>query len=103
MKKTLVTLLVLTVAALGFACGGESPNANANKNANTNTVKMGTPTPAATVAPNTNGNGAKPADANGNKMAAVPQGKTVDEKTKEKADALKTAPAAPAPATPKKP
>lgn len=100
MKKTLVTLLVLTVAAFGFACGGEAPNANSNANKNTNTAKTATPTPTAAPVVNGNTNGAKPADANGNKMAAVPQGKTVDEKQKAKEDALK---AAPAPAATKKP
>lgn len=101
MKKTLVTLLVLTFAVFAFACGGETPNANSNKPANTN--KPATPAPTVATTP-VNANVPPANGANGNsKMSSVPQGKTVDDKEKSKADAVKSAPAPPAPATPKKP
>jgi len=113
MKKFLGILLVSAMAIFAIACGGSATNTNTT-NVNANRPAMNAnPGPAATTPPvNTNvnptmpANGAKPVNgANGNKTAVVPQGRTVDQKTKEKEEAIKssTVPAPPAAATPKKP
>jgi hypothetical protein len=101
MKKTLVTLLVLTFAVFAFACGGEAPNANANKT-NANANKPATPAPTVATTP-VNANVPPVNGANGNKTAPITQGQNAGDKMKAKEDAVKTAPAPPAAAPTKKP
>jgi hypothetical protein len=110
MKKFLGTMLVFAMAIFAIACGGSTTNTNTtNANANKPVTNVN-PSPAATappvnstVNPTMPANGAKPT--NGNQSVVSPQGKTVDQKTKEKEEAIKssTVPAPPAAASPKKP
>lgn len=114
MKKIFGILLVMAVAVFAFACGGPATNVN-NSNAPKNTNTLPVMTPPAVVNSNSNSNTnvgptMPPPPANGSKpdtnsRTLSTQGKTVDEKMKEKENMIKSAntTTAPAAAPTKKP